>query len=92
MKHPDRCLVSILLITFILSVSCIALAQDKVNINTATSEQLTALPGIGASIADRIIRYRQHNGGFKSPADIMHVKGIGKAKFEKIKNLITTGE
>ena len=59
-----------------------------VNINTANETELEELPGIGASIAGRIIEYRNKNGKFKSIEDIKNVTGIGDSKFEKIKSLI----
>jgi competence protein ComEA len=62
---------------------------DKVNLNTATVEQLDALPGIGPAIAQRIVDYRQTDGPFATPEDIMNVKGIGQATFEKLQDLIT---
>jgi competence protein ComEA len=61
----------------------------KVNINTATVEQLDTLPGIGPAIAQRIVDYRQANGPFAEPEDIMNVSGIGPATFEKLQDLIT---
>ena len=71
-----------------------ASAQDKnasgkmVNINTADVEGLRKLKGIGPAMAQRIIDYRESNGSFQAPEDIMQVKGIGKAKYEKIKGQI----
>ena len=59
-----------------------------VNINTANETELEELPGIGASIAGKIIEYRNKNGKFKSIEDIKNVTGIGDSKFEKIKSLI----
>lgn len=59
-----------------------------VNINTANETELEELPGIGASIAGRIIEYRNKNGKFKSIEDIKNVTGIGDSKFDKIKDLI----
>jgi len=59
-----------------------------VNINTADENELEKLPGIGASIATRIVDYRKQNGKFKSIEDIKNVTGIGDSKFEKIKDLI----
>jgi len=61
----------------------------KVNINTATAEELDTLPGVGPSIAQRIIDYRTANGPFRSIEDIKNVKGIGDATFEKLKDKIT---
>ena len=62
-----------------------------VNINTATLEQLKTLPGIGDSIASRIIDDRSSNGRFSKPEDIMRVSGIKEKLFSKIKDKITTG-
>ncbi|MCX6579883.1 MAG: helix-hairpin-helix domain-containing protein [Candidatus Aminicenantes bacterium] len=55
----------------------------KVNINTAGKEQLMDLPRVGDKIAARIIEYREKNGKFKRPEDIMKVKGIGEKTFKK---------
>lgn len=48
--------------------------NGKVNLNTATAEQLTALPGVGEKLAARIVEYRQKAGSFKSVQDLMNVK------------------
>jgi len=60
----------------------------KVNINTATSEELQKLPGVGESIANRIITYRKENGKFSKIEDLTNVSGIGDAKFNNIKSYI----
>ena len=60
-----------------------------VNINTASKEKLTTLPGVGPMYAQRIIDYREKYGGFKSKEEIMEVKGIGEKRFEKLKDKIT---
>jgi len=59
-----------------------------VNINKAGAEMLVLLPGIGDILAERIIEYREENGDFASPEEIMEVKGIGEATFEKIRDFI----
>jgi competence protein ComEA len=61
----------------------------KININSASKEQLTTLPGVGPAIADNIIAFRQENGGFDKIEDIMNVSGIGDAKYKKLRDLIT---
>ena len=59
-----------------------------VNINTATIEQLDTLPGVGEATANKILNYREENGGFKNIEDLKNVKGIGEKKFEDIKDNI----
>jgi len=61
-----------------------------VNLNTATVDQLTALPGLGERMAQRIVEYRQKNGPFKKPEDLMNVKGIGEKNFLRLKSMVTT--
>ena len=56
------------------------------NINTANQSELDRLPGIGPSLAERIIEYREENGNFKNIEDLQNVKGIGDAKFADIKD------
>ncbi len=63
--------------------------NKKVNINTANQSELETLPGIGESIAGRIIEYREQNGKFQKIEDLQNVKGIGDSKFAKIKDLVT---
>ncbi len=63
--------------------------EGKVNINKASKEQLMTLPGVGASRADSIIKYREEQGNFQSIEDIMQVSGIKEGLFEKIKDFIT---
>lgn len=62
--------------------------NTKVNINTATQTELETLPGIGPSIASKIVSYRKENGKFKSIEEIKKVSGIGESKYANIKELI----
>jgi competence protein ComEA len=66
--------------------------QDLIDINTATAEELDTLPGIGPTIAQRIVDYRNANGPFATIQDIVNVAGIGDATFAEIKDLITVGQ
>ncbi len=63
----------------------------KININTASVEQLVELPGVGEATASKIVAFREQNGGFKTIDDLLNVKGIGERKYEKMKSLITVG-
>jgi len=66
-----------------------ATAGAPLNLNSASVAQLEALPGIGRATAERIVEYRQKNGGFKKAEDLMNVRGIGEKSFLKLKPLIT---
>lgn len=59
-----------------------------VNINTASVEELSTLPGIGQGTAEKIVKYRKDH-KFKTTSDLMEVKGIGSKKFEKIKSKLS---
>ncbi|HAA80984.1 competence protein ComEA [Thermoanaerobacter thermohydrosulfuricus] len=63
--------------------------NEKININTATKEELQTLPGIGPVTAERIIEFRENKGSFKKIEDIMNVPRIGPKMFEQIKDKIT---
>ena len=63
--------------------------SSKININTASKEELMTLTGIGESKADNIIKYRQENGSFSAVEDLTNVSGIGESIFNKIKDSIT---
>ena len=64
-------------------------ASDKININTASAQELTDLKYIGDKIAERIVQYRQEHGPFKTLDEFTQVKGIGGKTFEANKDRIT---
>lgn len=64
--------------------------SEVVNINTATVQELKLLPRVGPALAQRILEFRQANGPFKSPEELMRVKGIGEKTFALLKPYVTT--
>lgn len=62
--------------------------DGRIDINLATLEELMTLPGIGQSKAESIIQYREENGKFKKPEDLMKIEGIKSGVFNKIKDKI----
>jgi competence protein ComEA len=92
MKPTSRQIVTwVMLLAFLAVVGAgPVLAQDKkININKATVEELCALERIGPAYAQRIVDYRNQNGLFEQPADIMKVRGIGVKTFEANKDSMT---
>ncbi len=62
-----------------------AALTGKINLNTATVQDLVRLPRIGEKVALRIVEYRQKHGGFKKTEELMNVKGIGEKTFDKMR-------
>jgi competence protein ComEA len=91
MKKIKRLFVLLIVVSFVMGVVSIALADEagKVNINTATVKELVKLKRIGQKVAERIIQYREKEGPFEKSEDIMKVKGIGMKIFEANKDRIT---
>ena len=99
----SRALLAAVIALFVLTAGDIVFAQKArgkppsaapavVNLNTATATQIATLPGVGEKAAQRIIEYREKNGGFKKIEELMNVKGIGEKSFLKLKPLITVGD
>jgi competence ComEA-like helix-hairpin-helix protein len=66
--------------------------ESPVNLNTATSEQLQQVPGIGPVTADKILQMRKSYGAFKSVDDLRAVRGIGPKRLEKMRKYLTVGK
>lgn len=81
-----------LVLSVILLMFMVTAAWAKVNINTASVAELEALPGIGATKAEAIVKYREANGKFTKTEDVIQVKGIGEKLFEKISGEIEVGK
>ena len=64
-------------------------AQTRININTASANELETLPGIGQSLAERIIEHRQKFGPFRRPEHLIIVRGISDKRFRTLRDLIT---
>jgi competence protein ComEA len=68
------------------------LPTGKVNLNTASVEQLEALPGVGPKLAERIVEHRQKSGPFKTAEELIDVRGIGEKSFAKLQPYVSVGE
>ena len=68
---------------------CSGSTLAAINLNTATKDELVALPGIGPAKAQAILDYRSTHGSFKSIEEVKDVKGIGAKRFEKLKPELT---
>lgn len=93
MKYRRTAFAWSLVLCIALSLAPLALAQkgkaqstEKVNLNTATAEQLQTLPGIGPAMAKRVLEYRAKVGKFTKVEEILNVKGFGEKRFQKIKD------
>ncbi len=80
-----------LIVPLLVSAQTAAKTGDKVNINTASLEELQKLPRIGPEIAQRILDFRKENGSFKKIEDILKVRGIGEKVYGQLKDMITVG-
>ena len=85
MKRKSMAVLTIVTVALLMSWVVPALSADlqKVNINTAALEELMTLDGIGPAVAERILAFRDKNGPFQKPEDLMRVKGIGQIMFDK---------
>jgi competence protein ComEA len=84
MKRKSMAVLTIVTVALLMSWVVPALSADlqKVNINTAALEELMTLDGIGQAVAERIVAFRDQNGPFQKPEDLMMVKGIGEKIFK----------
>ncbi len=93
MKKANRMLSVFIILSLFVGISGTSLAgeAEKININTASEKELTQLDGIGTAKAAAIVKYREENGLFGTPEDLMKVKGIGEKIFGANKDRIAIG-
>ena len=94
MQHSRKILVIALVLFCVALWAPVAGSQEeeataKVNINTATAEELTVLKYVGEALSQRIVEYREEQGAFESPEDIVKVPGVGQRVYEENKDIIT---
>lgn len=82
--HPRQAVVS--------ATPRVFVPDELIDVNTATADQLTLLPGVGQSQARAIVDYREQAGGFSSPEELLDVPGIGPAVYEKLVPYITLSQ
>ena len=83
------------IVTFLLAFSLVtgaAFAADKINLNSASADELQMINGIGPATAANIIEYREANGEFASINDVIYVNGIGEAKAAMLAERVTVSE
>ena len=90
MKRKSMAVITIITVALLMSWVAPALSAElqKVNINTATLEELITLDGIGPAVANRILEFRDKHGPFQKPEDLMMVKGIGQKMFDRNKDRV----
>ena len=91
MKKVKRLFALVVIVCVVLALVSVALAvqAEKININKASVEELIKLKKIGQKYAERIVAYREKNGPFAKPEDIINVKGIGQKTFDLNADIIT---
>jgi comEA protein len=95
-RFLNRLLVLVACLVFLFSVSPLGAKkkppEKPVNLNTATSEQLQQVPGIGPATADKILKMRKSYGPFKSVDDLLAIRGLGPKRLDKMRKYLTTGK
>lgn len=84
--------VAVLALLALAAAAPLTIAEEAIDLNRATVKELTRLPGVGESIAKRIVEFRDEHGPFKRVEDLLKVKGIGEKSFEKIRPHVRVGK
>jgi len=92
----SRCVLTSLLFSLILNTVAFAATKKPplkpININTANSEELQQVPGIGPATAEKILQMRKSYGAFKTVDDLLAIKGLGRKRLEKMRKYLTVGK
>src|ERR1700694_429510 len=94
-KRKIRLLLSLLAFCFVFAAMSAATKKPPlkpININTANSEELQQVPGIGPATAEKILQMRKSYGAFKSVDDLLSIRGIGKKRLEKMRKYLVAGK
>jgi competence protein ComEA len=94
MAHRPNRWMAALLLAFTLATAARSFAAEehqKVNLNSASAQELTALRGIGEKTAQAIVAYRESHGPFKSVEELVEVKGIGEKLMTSLRDQVTVG-
>jgi comEA protein len=95
-RSLSRAVVFFVALYFVSSLAAMATTKKPplkpININTATSEELQQVPGIGPVTAEKILTMRKSYGAFKSVDDLLAIKGLGKKRLEKMRKYLTVGK
>lgn len=86
----NRTLAALMVLALATTALPAAAAEGVINVNTADTSQLTLLPRVGPSIAARIVEFRDANGPFQAPEDLMLVRGIGDRTFSMLEPFVVT--
>jgi len=96
LQHPTRVLASSLAFCCLFAAATFATTKKPplkpININTATSEELQQVPGIGPVTAEKILQMRKSYGAFKSVEDLIAIKGLGRKRVEKMRKYLTVSK
>ncbi len=92
MLKKTRMRMAMAILALLLAVQLPAHAAGKLNVNTATVEQLQDVKGIGSKTAAAIVAYRKEHGAFGSLDELTGVKGIGEKRLEKLRGALTVGK
>ncbi|MEW6268302.1 MAG: ComEA family DNA-binding protein [Thermodesulfobacteriota bacterium] len=84
-------LIALLVLTALMASSARAEETRRIDLNSASAEELASLPGVGPAKAQAIIAYRE-TAAFKSPEELIEVKGIGEKLFAQLKDKVTVGD